>query len=100
MNPQGLGVEKKDIGQVCEMYGLEPVKITSTEVFRNVLRYVNGIGAVSRTDYGIPLLYRPNDMTDEQKENKKFYTSIKSKDSDEVGFDVFEYISKYITEDD
>jgi hypothetical protein len=59
-SPQSLLLEKNNIGKACSKYNLEPVKIISKEQFKNVLRFLNGMDAVTLTDYGVPLLYRPD----------------------------------------
>ena len=74
--PTPLNIESALLGDVCEMYGLEPVKITGKEIFKSVVRYLNEIKAVTLTSYGVPLLYQPDQEGAGSEEDKKKYYDI------------------------
>ena len=50
---------KDEIGTICRNHlGLEPVNIESLSIYKNVVRYLNQIGAVTRLVQGVPLMHR------------------------------------------
>jgi len=98
--PSSLNVDKKDLGTVCEMYGLEPVKITGVEILKDVIKYLLQLKAVTLTNYGVSLFFRPDEALNTDDEEKRKYYDLQLKGYTEDLEDRQVMVKDFISADD